>query len=231
MLSQTLIFGHRGYPKKFPENSLAGFRYAIQQQIDGLEFDVHLTKDQVPVVMHDEKIDRTSNGHGQISQLTLAELQQYHLSNGEKIPTLNEFLHVVAENPVQLNLELKTDQIHYPEIEQIVLKMVTQAPLVKPVIFSSFNLPTLKICQQLAPHEQYCWLTKHHVADPQKFIQQEHLAGLHLHHYQADIACQRIWTIDNSFVARRLLRHHVAGIITNDFEKIRQLRQTITAAS
>jgi glycerophosphoryl diester phosphodiesterase len=89
MLPQTLIFGHRGYPKKFPENSLAGFRYAVQQEIDGLEFDVHLTKDQVPIVMHDEKIDRTSNGHGQINQLTLNEIRQYHLSNGEKIPTLS----------------------------------------------------------------------------------------------------------------------------------------------
>lgn len=226
MLPQTLIFGHRGYPKKFPENSLAGFRYAVQQEIDGLEFDVHLTKDQVPIVMHDEKIDRTSNGHGQINQLTLNEIRQYHLSNGEKIPTLSEFLHVVAENPVQLNLELKTDKIHYAGIEQLVLKMIAQAPLAKPVIFSSFNLPTLKICQELVPQGQYCWLTKHRVDNPQKFIQQEHLAGLHLHHYQAGIACQRIWTIDNTLIARRLLKNQVAGIITNDFEKIRHLRDT-----
>lgn len=55
MVSKTLIFGHRGYPHKFPENSLKGFAYAIAHGIDGLEFDVHLTKDNVPVIMHDEK--------------------------------------------------------------------------------------------------------------------------------------------------------------------------------
>lgn len=55
MKIETKIFGHRGYPAKFAENSLEGFEYALENGVDGIEFDVHLTRDQVPVVMHDEK--------------------------------------------------------------------------------------------------------------------------------------------------------------------------------
>ncbi|WP_010581192.1 glycerophosphodiester phosphodiesterase family protein [Liquorilactobacillus vini] len=223
MSLKTLIFGHRGFPAKFPENSLAGFRYALTHQIDGIEFDVHLTKDQVPVIMHDETIDRTTNDSGEICSYSLNQLRQFQLKNQEPIPTLAEFLQLVGQHEVQLNLELKTDQIHYPNIEKIVLAQVKQFSLVKPVIFSSFNLATLKNCQKLDPHQQYCWLTKQQVAEPEAFVEHEHLAGLHLHQFQPGIKCQRIWTIDDPKTAKTLLAHHVAGIITNDFEKLRQL--------
>ena len=76
----------------FPENSLKGFAYAIDHGIDGLEFDVHLTKDNVPVIMHDEKIDRTTDGTGEIRSYTLKQLRQFHLSDGETIPMLAELL-------------------------------------------------------------------------------------------------------------------------------------------
>ena len=86
MKIETKIFGHRGYPAKFAENSLEGFEYALENGADGIEFDVHLTKDQVPVVMHDEKINRTTDGKGNIKDYTHEELQQFHLENGETIP-------------------------------------------------------------------------------------------------------------------------------------------------
>ncbi|MCP9313985.1 glycerophosphodiester phosphodiesterase, partial [Liquorilactobacillus satsumensis] len=140
MLKKTLIFGHRGYPHKFPENSLAGFKYAINHGIDGLEFDVHLTKDNVPVIMHDEKIDRTTNGTGEIRSYTFSELRQFQLSDGQRVPTLKELLDIADKQPVHLNLEFKTNEIHYENIEKIVLDMVKNYDLVYPVIYSSFNL-------------------------------------------------------------------------------------------
>ncbi len=54
-MGQTIVFAHRGLPVKFAENSLQGFKYAVEHGAEGVEFDVHLTKDKVPVVMHDEK--------------------------------------------------------------------------------------------------------------------------------------------------------------------------------
>ncbi|MCC7666138.1 glycerophosphodiester phosphodiesterase family protein [Liquorilactobacillus satsumensis] len=227
MTTQTLIFGHRGYPAKFAENSLEGFRYAVDHNIDGLEFDVHLTKDSVPVVIHDETVDRTTDGKGEIRTFTFAELRQLHLTNGEAIPSLEELLTTVATSNTQLNLELKTDQIEYENIEKIVLEMISQAPLVKPVIFSSFNLETLKKCQKIDAAQQYCWLTMHKVPDAATFVKKAGLAGLHLHHRQADEVVQRIWTINDTFKIRHLFKQGVAGIITDNFEKAGKIRDKL----
>lgn len=157
---QTKIFGHRGYPAKFPENSLAGFRYVVAHQIDGVEFDVHLTKDQIPVIMHDETINRTTDGTGRIVDYTLAELRKFKLGNGEPIPTLDELLDVFENQDVWINLEFKTDNIAYQDIEKIVMPLVKKHRLVHPVIYSSFNLQTLKNCMQLDDRQDYNWLTE-----------------------------------------------------------------------
>lgn len=231
MTVKTLVFGHRGYPAKFPENSLAGFAYALDHGIDGLEFDVHLTKDQVPVIMHDEHINRTSDGTGLINSYTLAELRQYHLAGSEPIPTLAEFLALVGTHDVHLNLEFKTDKIQYPDIERIVMGLVHVTPLKYPVIFSSFHLPTLKTCQQLAPDEAYCWLTDKPVVNAAAFVANEHLSGLHLSHYQADVpVAERIWTVDKPDVAKELFEKHVAGIFTDDFVTMTALRDQLAKA-
>ncbi len=219
MINKTLIFGHRGYPHKFPENSLAGFKYAIAHHIDGLEFDVHLTKDNVPVIMHDEKIDRTTNGTGEINSYTFKELQQFQLADGEKIPTLKELLAFANKQPVHLNLEFKTNEIHYANIEQIVLDMVKQYDLVYPVIYSSFNIDSLKIAYKLDPTQQYCFLSENDIKNPRELVRREHLVGLHLSHYvpMPNIK-ERIWTVDDPKIQKRLFAQNVAGIFTNDFE-------------
>ncbi|EEI21928.1 glycerophosphodiester phosphodiesterase, partial [Limosilactobacillus fermentum] len=100
----TTIFGHRGCPAHEPENSPAGFRYALTHGAEGIETDLHLTKDGVPVIIHDETLHRTTNGTGQVADYTLAELRQFRLPNGECIPTLADFLQLVGTAPVQLNL-------------------------------------------------------------------------------------------------------------------------------
>ena len=228
MTGKTLVFGHRGYPAKFPENSIAGFSYALENNVDGLEFDVHLTKDQVPVIMHDEHVDRTTNGSGLINDFTFNELRHFRLANQESIPTLAEFLALVDDSDVQLNLELKTDKIQYPEIEAIVMAMVHGAPLKHPVIFSSFHLQTLKNCQKIAPNEAYCWLTDKPVVNAAAFVANEHLSGLHLSHYQADVpVAERIWTVDKPELAKELFQKHVAGIFTDDFITMMRLRQEL----
>ena len=176
----TLIFGHRGIPAKFPENSMQGFRYAVEHNVEGLEFDVHLTRDRLPVIMHDEKINRTTNGKGRICDYDYEQLALFKLSNGESIPTLYDLLELVRNADVILNLEFKTYQIHFKGIEGIVLKQVSQAYLRHPVIYSSFNLASLKICQQLDDSQNYCYLAGHAIREPLQFLRKEHLNGLHL---------------------------------------------------
>ncbi len=131
----TLIFGHRGVPAKLPENSLAGFAYAIAHDIDGLEFDVQLTADGIPVVMHDERLNRTTDGHGLISSYRYDDLRRFCLSNGERIPTLQALLKLVGHHDVILNFEFKTNRVRYPGVEKRVLDIIKRAPLKNPVIF------------------------------------------------------------------------------------------------
>lgn len=139
----TMLFGHRGIPSKCMENSMSGFFYCIEHEVDGIETDVHLTKDYVPVIMHDETIDRTTDGYGFIKNYFYDELKQYHLKNGEKIPTLDDVLKLVANSSVKLNLELKTDIINYPLIEKIVLQHVAKYKVGCQILYSSFNINTL----------------------------------------------------------------------------------------
>lgn len=227
MSGQTLIFGHRGFPAKYAENSIEGFRYAIANQIDGLEFDVHLTKDNVPVVIHDETIDRTTNDNGIIHDFTLSELKEFRLANNETIPTLEEVLELVGNSSVQLNIELKTDKTNYVGIEEIVLTMVKSYNLAKPVIYSSFNLETLKKCNTIDNSQLYCWLTMHTVPDADLFVKKLGLSGLHLHHYQKIDTLQRIWTVNDTFKLKKLFNLNVAGIITDNFEKAVKVRENI----
>ncbi|MFC0380092.1 glycerophosphodiester phosphodiesterase [Levilactobacillus acidifarinae] len=224
---KTAIFGHRGYPAQFPENSLAGFSYALDHHVDGLEFDVQLTKDQIPVIMHDETLDRTSTGTGLLKNYTLAELRQFHLDRGEVIPTLTEFLTLVGQCDVQLNLEFKTNKVRYPGIERIVLATLRNFSLARPVIFSSFRLASLRACQLLAPDASYCWLTDHPVVNAAAFVANEHLSGLHLSHYQHAPVTERIWTVDDPQVACDLFERPVAGIFTDDFMNMMRLRDRL----
>ena len=73
----TKIFAHRGSKIDCPENTLSAFKKAIEVKADGIELDIHLTKDGEIVVIHDETIDRTTNGTGEVEDFTLAELQSF----------------------------------------------------------------------------------------------------------------------------------------------------------
>ena len=224
-MTETIIFAHRGLPVKFAENSLEGFRYAAKHGAEGVEFDVHMTKDKVPVVMHDEEIDRTTDGSGYIKDYTLNEIRKFHLKNGEPVPMLRELFEILQDKDLYINLEFKTNKIHDKGIEAIVLALVKEYRFVHPIIFSSFNYQTLKNCQQIDPHRQYCFLTKVPVIFPQRFVRKNHFAAIHLHWYLPSKITQRIWTVDNPKLAKKYMKRGVAGIFTNNFELMNQLKK------
>lgn len=139
---------HRGYSDKYPENTMLAFKKAIEGNFDGIETDVHLTKDNYLVLIHDEKINRTSNGKGYIKDLTYQELCNYNFNYhfkeyNVKIPLLEELLDYCIDKDIILNLEIKTDKIHYQDIEKKVYEMVKKKGMLKQVIFSSFCLDSL----------------------------------------------------------------------------------------
>ncbi|MCL0312441.1 glycerophosphodiester phosphodiesterase [Apilactobacillus sp. TMW 2.2459] len=228
-MNNTMIFGHRGYPARFPENSLEGFRYAIDNNIDGLEFDVHLTKDNVPIVIHDETVTRTTDGVGYIKDMDLSDVKKFKLRNGETIPTLEELLRIVEHKEIFLNLELKTNKIKYENIEWIVTKLIDQFHIINPIIYSSFNLKSLKNLKLINKNAQCCYLTSRKISNPTQFMQKHDLSALHLSYSDQTIMNnERVWTVDSSFRMYNLLRKNVSGIITNNFTKASRIRKLIS---
>lgn len=205
-MGQTIIFAHRGLPVKFAENSLQGFKYAVEHGAEGVEFDVHLTKDKVPVVMHDETLDRTTNGTGYIKDYTLNEIRKFHLENGEPVPLLSELFEILQDKDLYINLEFKTNKIHDVGIEAIVLSLAKQYHFVHPIIFSSFNCQTLKNCQKIDAQQQYCFLTKMPIPFPAHFIAKNHFAAIHPHWYLPSKITQRIWTVDKVSTAKKYFK-------------------------
>lgn len=98
--------GHRGAMGTEPENTLRSFSKALELGVDMIELDVHLCKSGELVVVHDNKVDRTTNGKGYVSRKSLAELKILNAGKGEKIPTLPEVLDLI-DGKVKINIELK----------------------------------------------------------------------------------------------------------------------------
>lgn len=140
------IIAHRGFSIDYPENTLLAYRAALSSGIDMLEIDVHLTKDQELVVIHDDKIDRTSNGTGYIKDYTLDELKSYdfgswkdHSFAGSQIMTFSEVAQLVKPYDVKLLIEIKKPK-QYPNIEEILVKQIEENHLSpEDVIIQSFD--------------------------------------------------------------------------------------------
>ena len=119
METKVTLTAHRGWRAKYPENTMRGFREAMKLDIDGIEMDVHMTKDYRIVICHDPNLDRTTDKSGWIRNMTLEEVREADAGikfgeefKGEKIPTMEEFLELMASRPdLRLLLELKD----YPE--------------------------------------------------------------------------------------------------------------------
>lgn len=140
------IIAHRGASKAAPENTMAAFHKAVKQGATWIELDVHLTKDQEIVVIHDEKVDRTTNGEGWVKDLTLKELKKLDAGKwfskkfkGERIPTLKEVIEFAKQKNIYLNIELKNAIIQYEELEEKVIQLIQLYDFVEKVIISSFN--------------------------------------------------------------------------------------------
>lgn len=152
-----LNIAHRGFSSKYPENTMLAFRKAMEEGADGIEFDVHLSKDKIPVIIHDERIDRTCNGEGRVQDFTAEELQNFNAGKlfgleQEGVPTLREYLEYVQEKSLITNIELKTGVYEYPGIEQKVYDLLREFHAVDKVIISSFNHESILRMKKIDPN-------------------------------------------------------------------------------
>lgn len=167
------IWAHRGCSMEYPENTLLSFEKAAEVKgITGIELDVQLTADGELVVIHDEKVDRTTTGSGAVREYTLAEIKQLAITaSGESepyrcaedgktltIPTLREvfdlLLSYCIKNGLMINIELKNSIIRYEGMEQKVLDLVDEYGLQKHIVYSSFLHESVGFIKELKPEAQ-----------------------------------------------------------------------------
>ena len=143
-----LNFAHRGFKGLYPENTMLAFRKAVEIGADGIEFDLHLTKDGQLVIIHDEFLDRTTDFRGLVKDYRLRELKKSDASAlfdqyDEKIPSLEEYLSYIRDKDIITNIEIKNSIIDYPNIEEKMYEMVKAYDLLDKIIVSSFNHESL----------------------------------------------------------------------------------------
>ncbi|RLI24029.1 glycerophosphoryl diester phosphodiesterase [Candidatus Bathyarchaeota archaeon] len=139
------VTGHRGAAGLEPENTLRSIRKAIELRVDQVEVDVHLTRDGEIVVIHDERVDRTTNGRGYVRDFTFKELRKLDAGKGERIPTLREVLNLTVGRVV-LQIELKGEGTVEP-----VVRLIEEMGAENWVTITSFHPEMLKKTRELDP--------------------------------------------------------------------------------
>jgi glycerophosphoryl diester phosphodiesterase len=132
------VVGHRGAAGVKPENTLMGFRYAIELGVELVECDVHLTRDKHLVVMHDPNVDRTTNATGAIRDLEFEHIRSLDAGEGHQVPTLSEVLETVR-GQAKLLCELKGEGVEDEAVDTIL-----ESDMASDVIFTSFNIDRIK---------------------------------------------------------------------------------------
>lgn len=166
----TRIIAHRGYHKEYIENTLKAFESAILNGADGIELDVHLSKDQEIVVFHDFDLFSVLKEHTLIGHLTLEEIKKIDLGDGSQIPTLESVLellkHLNVSNDFVLNVELKAGSAMYTNIEEKLLNLCFEYLSHNQLIFSSFDHESLIRIKQIDPQAKTGVLTACALVEP-----------------------------------------------------------------
>lgn len=149
-LERRRVIAHRGGARYAPENTLAAFAHGAAAGAEMLECDVQLTADGQVVVIHDETLERTTNGYGDVGTRTLAELRELDAGNGERIPTLQELIDLAREADVELLVELKSPA-RYPGLEEHVLSLLEGSSYLDRTVLQSFDWDSLRRVRQLSP--------------------------------------------------------------------------------
>lgn len=240
----TKIFAHRGASAYAPENTVEAFALAMEQGADGIELDVQMTKDGQVVVIHDETIDRVSDGTGAVRDYTLEELRKFrfsnHMENYENavIPTLKEVLDLIKSSNMLLNIELKTGIYWYPNLEEKTMELVKEAGMEDRVIYSSFNHYSIKKILELNPHAECAFLYSDVILNVDKYAKNVGVCGLHpavyhlkmaefLKEYQESGLKVRVWTVNKKEDMEKFIKADLEAVITNYPDKALEIRNAL----
>ena len=226
------VFAHRGFSGNYPENTMLAFHKAIEAGADGIELDIHESSDGKLVIIHDENLVRTTGIDALVSDLSLKELTRIKASKTKDdafetpIPSFEEFCDFAAKGSFITNVEIKTNQIWYQDIEKKAIDMVRAFGLSDRIIFSSFNWISVMRAKALATDIECGFLyegQKH-----EKLAYETKEAGIQYMHPdfallddQTVAECRKcniglnVWTINTEERMKRLIEWDVNSTISN----------------
>jgi glycerophosphoryl diester phosphodiesterase len=233
-LPRPIVIAHRGDKAHAPENTLAAFKLAAEKGADAIEFDVKCTADGQVIVLHDQTVDRTTNGTGDVSKLTFTALRNLDAGawfsgqfNGESVPTLSEVFETVGKR-LHMNIELTNYATPGDGLVSKVVELVKKHSLQGRMIFSSFLVRNLKTARLLLPEV------------PRGLLTMPGLLGFWgrtfswrgdyfaLHPYLADVTpglvnrlhaagkCLNVWTVNGEKDLKKMIGFGVDAIFTDD---------------
>lgn len=231
-MNTIINFAHRGASAVCPENTMAAFRRSLKLGATGIETDVQMTSDGGLVLIHDEELNRTTNGTGFVKDYKLRELLELDAGSwfgpefaGEPLPMLDDLLSLLQDRDTILNIELKNGIFMYPGMEEKVIAAVREFNMSGRVILSSFNHYSLAYCKSLAPEIRTGILYGEGLYRPWDYAASLHADALHAYHYAVlpefvtEAAEHGIlyhpWTVNDPERMRSLIDAGVAGIITD----------------
>lgn len=228
------IFAHRGFSGYYPENTMLAFQKVAEETVaDGIELDIQLTKDGEIVIMHDEMLDRTTNGSGWLKDHTLEELKMLSVGVNFKgffprqtIPTLREYFTWLKTTKLITNIELKTSYFEYEGIEEKLIAMVKEFGLEDQIWYSSFNHYTVARIKKLMPETKCGLLTDTWLMNIGEYAASQGAASVNARTYfcakegvAADLHAHNIalqaWTPNDAEMMQELVDAGVDVLITN----------------
>jgi glycerophosphoryl diester phosphodiesterase len=231
--SNILVIGHKGASKTEPENSLKAFKRAIELEADFIELDVQFSKDRKIVVFHDYDIKSLTGEEVYINKMTVDELKQYDIGEGESIPTLGEVI-ALTNGKIGLQIELKEVGTGI-----VVIDMIREADLIDSTILSSFIHNELLEIQKVEPRIRLGALISERVSDPSelkkatKRIIKKNLFAVHPHYKGVDRDLVEyahsnnlnvnVWTVNERNDIQRMIDLGVDGIISDDIPLVKSL--------
>ncbi len=201
MISTPLIIGHRGASAVAPENTLSAFARALEDGADGVEFDVRLSCDGVPVVIHDGSLKRTAQIDFLVAELTAAELQQCDASqwfnqplsqtkqHPGTIPILAHVFELFRQTNSLLYLEMKSDDGASKNLAEAVVQEIHRSQLIERVVVSSFDLDAVSMIKEIDPSIRTAALFEPKLSRPISTLRRLKMIDIAGEHGADEIAC------------------------------------------
>ena len=252
-MNTPLVIGHRGASAVAPENTMAAFREAIAVGADGIEFDVRLTRDGVPVVIHDSTLRRTGGLPHRVADLTSSEFAKIDVGSwfapsfaNETVPSLAELFTLFQANNSTLYLEMKCDSpAEYTPLAEACCRMIDDYDFKERVIIECFHLSALRVVREINLDIKTVALFEPSISTPsvlsdQSIINKAKAVGavaLALHHRLARKSLVEkakdagmyvaVWTVDDPAWIERARSIGIDALITNDPAKLIQTRDVL----